>query len=83
MDTLACPKVCSIDISNFQFINVYGLLVSSDDCSLLNNCHRYGRCVEQTPGVFQCRCNPGFNGDGYKCFNATGKRIIINCFEHN
>ena len=32
-----------------------------------NNCHLDAECIN-TEGSFSCRCRPGYQGDGVKCF---------------
>lgn len=57
--------------------------VNADDCNILNNCHRHGECVPSRlyPNEFECRCNPGFFGDGYRCHNASSMFLVS--YSHN
>lgn len=29
-------------------------------------CHEMAACIDQNPG-FECKCNPGYQGDGHSC----------------
>ncbi|XP_011879579.1 PREDICTED: nidogen-2 isoform X3 [Vollenhovia emeryi] len=37
-------------------------------CNVVNRCHPYAQCIYVTStGDYECRCNPGYEGDGMEC----------------
>ncbi|XP_078048205.1 nidogen isoform X4 [Augochlora pura] len=46
-------------------------------CNVVNRCHPYAQCVYVTSnGDYECRCNPGFNGNGIECTKTE-----VSCME--
>ncbi|XP_076380705.1 nidogen isoform X3 [Megalopta genalis] len=46
-------------------------------CNVVNRCHPYAQCVYVTStGDYECRCNPGFNGNGVECTKTE-----VSCME--
>ena len=45
-----------------------GILVSDvNECQLgTSTCDEHATCTN-TPGAYRCRCEDGFNGDGFSC----------------
>uniref|UniRef100_A0A182JJM2 Nidogen n=1 Tax=Anopheles atroparvus TaxID=41427 RepID=A0A182JJM2_ANOAO len=63
--------------NGFTYVN-YGktdrvYCVDIDECSGINICDENAQCFNE-PGGYSCRCNPGFDGNGYQCdrVSATG-----------
>ena len=55
------PHVCSL----CMFLVVV-------DCNTINNCDLNAKCeFDLTTGNYQCRCLPGYSGDGFSC-RVTG-----------
>ncbi|XP_011879578.1 PREDICTED: nidogen-2 isoform X2 [Vollenhovia emeryi] len=41
---------------------------SNLSCNVVNRCHPYAQCIYVTStGDYECRCNPGYEGDGMEC----------------
>lgn len=46
---------------------IYCTCTDVNECSLgIDNCHREADCINQE-GLFDCRCQDGFLGDGINC----------------
>lgn len=40
-------------------------------CNVVNRCHPYAQCIYvASSGSYECRCNPGYGGDGMECIKA-------------
>ncbi|XP_018362024.1 PREDICTED: nidogen-2 isoform X2 [Trachymyrmex cornetzi] len=40
-------------------------------CNVVNRCHPYAQCIYVTStGDYECRCNPGYEGDGMECIKT-------------
>ncbi|MDC0667597.1 EGF domain-containing protein [Nannocystis radixulma] len=47
-----------------------------DECANeLDDCHEHATCTN-TPGSWECACNPGYQGDGVQC-TPTGVRQLV------
>ena len=48
-------------------------------CNVVNRCHPYAQCIYVTStGDYECRCNPGYEGDGMECAKTgTLTRILF------
>ena len=61
------------------------LLVTSldiDECDLgIDNCHPNATCLD-TDGSFECKCDPGFTGNGTECEGMIFTRISISLHSH-
>ncbi|TRY83481.1 hypothetical protein DNTS_016221 [Danionella cerebrum] len=44
-------------------------------------CHAQALCMN-SPGSFQCQCQPGFHGDGFQCHPQNGSRPKTHCEHH-
>ncbi|XP_011690826.1 PREDICTED: nidogen-2 isoform X2 [Wasmannia auropunctata] len=46
-------------------------------CNVVNRCHPYAQCIP-IPGTdnYECRCNPGYEGDGMEC-----NKTEVSCLE--
>ncbi|EZA61094.1 nidogen-2 isoform X1 [Ooceraea biroi] len=46
-------------------------------CNVVNRCHPYAQCIYMAAtGDYECRCNPGYEGDGMECIKTE-----ISCLE--
>ncbi|XP_035915634.1 nidogen [Anopheles stephensi] len=45
--------------------------VDIDECAGVNICDENAQCYNE-PGGYSCRCNPGYEGNGYQCDKFTG-----------
>lgn len=54
-----------------------------DECALgIHKCSIQAECIN-TPGSYECKCKPGFEGDGFKCTDIDEcKRGLHECSEH-
>lgn len=50
-------------------------------CNEYSNCSPNARCVFRNSGRYECECNPGFVGDGYKC-STQACDILNDCGEN-
>ncbi|XP_078048195.1 nidogen isoform X3 [Augochlora pura] len=51
-------------------------------CNVVNRCHPYAQCVYVTSnGDYECRCNPGFNGNGIECTKTDKCSSNADCTE--
>lgn len=40
-------------------------------CNVMNRCHPYAQCIYVTSTAdYECRCNPGYEGDGMECIKT-------------
>lgn len=46
-----------------------------DECAE-NPCHPAATCYN-TPGSFSCRCQPGYEGDGFQCTHGKAARLAV------
>merc|ERR1712048_1515845 len=47
--------------------------IEINECALYNNCDPNAQCINMKLGSSKCRCNAGYQGDGFMC------RPIVNC----
>ncbi|XP_031368253.1 nidogen isoform X4 [Apis dorsata] len=46
-------------------------------CNVMNRCHPYAQCIYVTSTAdYECRCNPGYEGDGMECIKTE-----VSCLE--
>lgn len=47
-------------------------------CNVVNRCHPYAQCIYMaTTGDYECRCNPGYEGDGMECAKTGTLTCIL------
>ncbi|XP_076239485.1 nidogen isoform X2 [Calliopsis andreniformis] len=52
-------------------------------CNVVNRCHPYAHCIYVTStGDYECRCNPGYEGDGMECAKTDECRGDSDCSEN-
>lgn len=63
-----------------MYFLIYYVILAS--CYIANNCNKNAQCVHSTEeDEFVCKCNPGFEGDGFKC-ELISCAIENNCDPH-
>ncbi|XP_017793749.1 PREDICTED: nidogen-2 [Habropoda laboriosa] len=46
-------------------------------CNVVNRCHPYAQCIYVTSTThYECRCNPGYEGDGMEC-----RKTEVSCLD--
>lgn len=59
------------------FINTK-LIIFSVPCDAEDNCHAYAKCVWMENELrSRCVCDPGYEGDGYKCVEHEVSCLIV------
>ncbi|XP_043521390.1 nidogen isoform X4 [Frieseomelitta varia] len=52
-------------------------------CNVVNRCHPYAQCIYVTStGDYECRCNPGYEGDGMECAKTDECSSTNDCLEN-
>ncbi|KAK9309648.1 hypothetical protein QLX08_000853 [Tetragonisca angustula] len=52
-------------------------------CNVVNRCHPYAQCIYVTStGDYECRCNPGYEGDGMECAKTDECGSTNDCSEN-
>ncbi|XP_060821543.1 nidogen-like isoform X2 [Bombus pascuorum] len=52
-------------------------------CNVVNRCHPYAQCIYMaTTGDYECRCNPGYEGDGMECVKTDECSSTTDCLEN-
>ncbi|XP_012137362.2 nidogen isoform X2 [Megachile rotundata] len=52
-------------------------------CNVVNRCHPYAQCVYVTSTAdYECRCNPGYEGDGMECTKTDECSGNQDCLEN-
>ncbi|XP_029175623.1 nidogen-2 isoform X2 [Nylanderia fulva] len=56
---------------------------SNLSCNVVNRCHPYAQCIYVTStGDYECRCNPGYEGDGMECTKTDECNDNSDCEEN-
>ncbi|XP_043265975.1 nidogen isoform X2 [Colletes gigas] len=52
-------------------------------CNVVNRCHPYAQCIYVTSTAdYECRCNPGYEGDGMDCTKTDECNVDSDCLEN-
>ncbi|XP_012343370.1 nidogen isoform X2 [Apis florea] len=52
-------------------------------CNVMNRCHPYAQCIYVTSTAdYECRCNPGYEGDGMECIKTDECSSSSDCLEN-
>lgn len=72
---LVCHFLCSLIIGRGMFCMLSCFfLIDVNECKDIGACDKNARCIN-TAGAYQCTCNDGFSGNGFKC---VGERSVKN-----
>ncbi|KAG7213656.1 hypothetical protein KM043_002901 [Ampulex compressa] len=53
-------------------------------CNVVNRCHPYAQCVYVTSTAdYECRCNPGYEGDGMECTKTEVSCLQVDICDPN
>ena len=66
------PKMAEHFLAAGYLLYLLPYLISEPNCLTLDNCSPNGKCTPtEYEGEFECKCLPGYMGDGYYCREET------------